>query len=118
MLLDDCTARVTRRVVIHGESTVDLFAGLMQLLKSIVRVKLAPDGILNLDTLTSDDVVVLKQEMLQFGVRLNIAHGVQLDVPHMPKELRDHRLIMRTERELIMIWFDYARVVDEPRPLE
>ena len=111
-------ACMKKRVIINGSDVNDVFAGLTALLKSIVRARLAPDGVLNISSVRDTDVEELKQEMLQYDVRLHVTREPRVQVPNAKGRLCDHRLIIPLPGEVIVVWFDYARLMDEPSPLE
>ena len=107
----------SKRLIVHGQTTRDVFFSLYHILRQIVSEELAIDGRLEIGNVSDRDVEVLKNRMLEYGVDLYFRRedgkfpGRQ---PMVGGFLKDHHVFICGEDSYVVIHFDYAIASAEP----
>ena len=112
----------SKKLIVHGNSSKDIFASLFYILKHIVFNEFSDSGSLDLSKIKENDLSMLKQRMLEYGIDLFIerhegkfVHNKK-DIPE--TNLADYLIILSFETGYTKIYFDYALLSREPCYLE
>tara|TARA_B100001175_G_C19501278_1_gene638210 strand:- start:1737 stop:2117 length:381 start_codon:yes stop_codon:yes gene_type:complete len=111
----------SKKLIINGTSSKDIFASLYCILKQIVFHELSNNGNLDLSEIQENDILMLKQRFLEYGIDLFIERHEGNFVPkekNPNSKLSDQLIILAFQHRYTKIFFDYALLSFEPRHLE
>lgn len=111
----------SKRLIVNGKDSKDIFASLCHILKHIVFHELSDNGNLDLSEIQENDLLMLKERMLEYGIDLCIEKHEGRFFPDkiVPESrLTDHLIILSFESGYVKIYFDYAVLSPQPCHLE
>ena len=112
----------SKKLFVTGKSSKDVFASLYYIFRQVVLDELSNNGSIDLSKIQDNDITMLKDRMLEYGIDLFIEKHAgtfipkKKNVPH--SKLSDHLIILSFENGYTKIYFDYALLSCEPRHLE